>query len=133
MTSKLIATLHPQSGRRAADALSEHVVFHSPVADYYGRTDVAHLLATIGGVLDEIRPDRQLARNEETVTMISASYRGRRMTGTIDEIHDVEGRVLRATLLLRPLSAVREAIGGMQEALERAPLPSTVAPARDDI
>jgi hypothetical protein len=74
MTSKLIATLHPQSDGRDAEALSEHVVFHSPVADYYGRADVAHLLATIGGVLDEIRPDRQLVDNDETVTMISASY-----------------------------------------------------------
>jgi hypothetical protein len=39
----------------------------------------------------------------------------------------------RATLLLRPLSALREAIGGMQAALECAPLPSTVAPARHDV
>ena len=45
---------------------------HRPATDYYGRADVAHLLATIGGVLDEIRPDRQLVGDGETVTMISA-------------------------------------------------------------
>jgi hypothetical protein len=89
------------------------------------------LLATIGEVLDEIRPERQLAGRGETVTIISASYGGRRMTGVIDETEDSEGRVLRATLLLRPLSALREAIGGMQATLERAPLPSTPAPAHD--
>jgi hypothetical protein len=49
------------------------------------------------------------------------------MTGTIDEIHDAQGRVLRAILLLRPLSALQEAIGGMQAALERSPLSGAAA------
>lgn len=127
MTSKLLTALHPDVDGHAGEGLSEHVILHSPVTDYYGRADVAHLLATIGGVLDEVRPDRQLVRDSETVTMISASYRGRRMTGTLDEIHDAQGQVLRATLLLRPLSALREAIGGMQAALERSPLPGSAA------
>jgi hypothetical protein len=49
------------------------------------------------------------------------------MSGVLHETHDALGRVERATLLLRPLSTLLEAITAMRAALDRSPLPSTPA------
>jgi hypothetical protein len=46
------------------------------------------------------------------------------MHGVLDETHDRLGRVERATLLLRPLSALLDTITAMRTAPERSPLPS---------
>jgi hypothetical protein len=43
----------------------------------------------------------------------------------LDEHHDARGRVTEATLMLRPLGALRIAVQAMAVALERDPLPST--------
>ena len=129
MQSKLlpIAARHAQDGLR--DALSEHVVFRSPVRDYRGRADVAHILMTIGAVLDEIEVQRELVAERQVVTIITAAHGHHRMSGVLDETYDASGRVESATLLLRPLSTLLDAITAMRAALERSPLPSTlVAP-----
>ncbi len=107
--------------------LSEEVVFHGPTRDYRGRADVAHILMTIGTVLNEIEPHRQLVADCQVLTIITAAHKQHRMTGVLDETHDPLGRVEHATLLLRPLSTLLDAITAMREALERSPLPSTLA------
>ncbi len=84
---------------------------------------MAHILSTIGSVLDEIDTERELAADQDVVTLITATYNGRPMTGVLRETYDQLGHVDRATLLLRPLSALLNAIGGMRTALERSPLP----------
>jgi hypothetical protein len=125
MQSKLLALLKPNDQSRPQEALSEEVVFHSPVKDYHGRADVAHILSTIGMVLDQIDGHLELAADREIVTIITASHHGRQMTGMLYETHDATGRIDRATLLLRPLSTLREAISHMVTALEGSPLPSS--------
>ena len=126
MQSKLLAVTHPDPENRLDSALSEDVVFHSPVRDYRGRADVAHILMTIGGVLDEIDAQREFVGERQVVTIISATHGDHRMNGVLDETYDALGRVERATLLLRPLSALLAAITRMRTALERSPLPSTL-------
>ena len=127
MHSKLLP-LGPRSGEhRLHDALSEHVVFHSPVRDYSGRADVAHILMTIGGVLDDIEVQRELIAERHVVTIITAAHGPNRLSGVLDETYDAFGCVERATLLLRPLSAVLDAITAIRAALEQSPLPSTPA------
>ena len=106
-------------------ALSEDVVFHSPVRDYHGRADVAHILMTIGEVLDKIESQRELVAENHAVTIIDAAHAHHRMSGVLHETYDPLGRVERATLLLRPLSTLLDAITAMRAALERSPLPST--------
>jgi hypothetical protein len=106
--------------------LSEEVIFRSPVKDYHGPADVAHLLSTIGDVLDQIDAQHEFAADREVVTIITAVHGGEPMDGVIHEAHDAAGRVERATLLLRPLSTLRRAIDGMVAALEQSPLPSKV-------
>ncbi len=126
MPSKLLLLMQRDPENQLDEVLSEDVIFHSPVTDYRGRADVAHILMTIGSVLDEIAPRRELVAERQVVTIITAAHDDRRMTGVLDENYDVLGRVERATLLLRPLSALLDAIAGMRAALERAPLPSTL-------
>jgi hypothetical protein len=60
MQSKLLSLTRRDPENRLDEALSEHVVFHSPVRDYHGRADVAHILTTIGEVLDTIESQREL-------------------------------------------------------------------------
>jgi hypothetical protein len=128
MQSKLLLLIQPDPQNRLENVLSEHVVFHSPVRDYGGRADVAHLLMTIGSVLDEIEAQDELVAGRQVVTIITAARGDHRMTGALDETYDALGRVERATLLLRPMSALLDAISGMRAALERAPLPSSLPP-----
>jgi uncharacterized protein (TIGR02246 family) len=104
--------------------LGEDVVFHSPVTDYHGRGDVAHLLSTIASVVDAVSAERQLAWGREVITEVTMRHQGHCMTGLVSERYDDDGRVQEATLLLRPLWALNETINAMRAALERSPLPS---------
>lgn len=135
MQSKLLPLAQRGTENRLHNALREDVVFHSPVRDYHGRADVAHILMTIGRVLDKFESQRELVAERRVVTIISATYAHHRMSGVLHETYDARGRVEQATLLLRPLSTLLDAITAMRAALEQSPLPSTpvagTTPARD--
>jgi hypothetical protein len=124
MQSKLLSLTQSDPYNRLLDVLSEHVVFHSPVRDYRGPADVAHILTTIGEVLDTIEPQQEFVTEGQVVTIITATHAQLPMTGVLQETYDARGRVESATLLLRPLSVLLEAITAMRAALERSPLPS---------
>ncbi len=123
MRSKLLPLLKHDPHTRLQEALGDQVVFHSPARTYRGRANVAHILTTIGTVLDQIDGERELVAGEEVITLITASYSGHPMTGVVRETQDKLGHVTTATLLLRPLPALLNAISGMRIALERSPLP----------
>lgn len=125
MPSKLLSFTQPAAQADLRDSLSDHVVFHSPVRDYHGPADVAHILTTIGEVLDRIEAQGELVDGPNVVTILSAAHAHDEMSGVLYETHDALGRVESATLLLRPLSALLEAITAMRTALEQSPLPST--------
>lgn len=126
MPSKLLSLTHRGPENQLRNSLSEQVVFHSPVRDYHGPADVTHILMTIGDVLDGIDARRELVADRELITIIDAAHADHRMSGVLVETYDAMGRVERVTLLLRPLSALLEAITAMRTALERSPLPSTL-------
>lgn len=102
--------------------LSDSVRFHSPVADYEGRRDVAHLLSLIANVLEDLRPTRELGTSTSRTTFVEAVVKGVPIQGVIDEHHNGDGRLLEATLMLRPLSALRTAVAAMAQALDDEPL-----------
>ena len=83
MQSKILSLTQPNAVNQLANTLSEQVVFHSPVRDYRGRADVAHILITIGSVLDEIEAQHELIAERRIVTLITASHRDHRMTGVL--------------------------------------------------
>ena len=124
MQSKLLPLTRRDPDNGLCQALSEQVVFHSPVRDYHGRADVAHILVTIGGVLEEIDVQREFIAERQVVTIITTARADQRMSGVLHETYDAFGRVERATLVLRPLSTLLEAITAIRAALERSPLPS---------
>jgi hypothetical protein len=126
MQSKLLSLTKRDPENQLHNTLSENVVFHSPVRDYHGRADVAHILMTIGDVLDEIKAEGELVAEDQLVTFLTAARAHQRMSGVLHETYDALGRVEQATLLLRPLSALLEAITLMRAALEQSPVPSTL-------
>ena len=87
------------------------------MADYRGRDEVVHLLATIGGVIDDVRIRRGLADGAETVTFVEGQVAGRTVDGVLDEIRGADGLVSEITLTLRPLDALIEAVKRMGAAL----------------
>jgi len=124
MQSKLLALLQPHNESRPQQALSEQVVFHTPVSDYHGRADVAHVLSMIGAVLEQVNAERELAAGHRLVTLLTASHRDEPMKGVLYETHDAAGGIERAALLLGPRSTIRRAIADVVAALEQSPLPS---------
>ena len=124
MTSTLLPFLTDPDPTRLHVLLADNVCFHSPVADYDGRADVAHLFTTIASVLDTVDPVRVLAAGRERTTFLTGRAQGRSIDGVLDEHHDDLGRVVEVTLMLRPLAAVHTAVRAMAAALDTSPLPS---------
>ncbi|MEU3741276.1 MULTISPECIES: hypothetical protein [unclassified Streptomyces] len=110
--------------------LARDVVFHSPVADYGGRDDVAHLFAKIGQCLAGLEPLQEFTEpgaggdDRQSVTTFTARIGEESAYGAFVQHTDVEGRLSEATLLLRPLGALKAAVSRMGEALSADPLPS---------
>ena len=124
MPSPLVGLLQAPD-RDALEALLAYAArFHSPVADYEGHADVAHLLTLIATVVDDIQPTRELEDGEATTTFFSGTVAGRPAQGVLDERHHDHGRLVDATLMLRPFAALRVAMAAMAAALDAAPLPS---------
>lgn len=124
MPSPLVALLQAPD-RQALDALlAEAVLFHSPVADYEGRADVAHLLSLITTVLRDLQASRELVDGAASTTYITATVDARPVQGVLDEHYDGAGRLIDVTLMLRPFATVRVAIAAMAAGLASDPLPS---------
>lgn len=125
MKSRIVEHIAAPDRGALEAALAERVRFHSPVADYRGRDDVVHLLCHIATVLRAVEPTREVEDGPTTTTFFEARVGEHRLSGVLDEHHDARGRVTEATLMLRPLGALRIAVQAMAVALERDPLPST--------
>lgn len=123
MSSSIVALLQAPDRRALEESLSDSVRFHSPVADYEGRSDVAHVLSLIATVLEELRATRELETSTSLTTFLKATVNGRPIQGILDERHDQSGRLVEATLMLRPLSALRTAIEAMARKMHQKPLP----------
>jgi hypothetical protein len=104
--------------------LAPSVTFHSPVADYRGRDDVAHLLATIGRCLSDLEPAAQWATERRRLDEFTAHVGDRPVSGVLIRRVGPGGLIEEATLLLRPLGALQDAVAFMRDALRDDPLPS---------
>ena len=104
--------------------LADRVTFHSPVADYSGRADVAHLFATIGGVLTDLKEGQRYVDGPQTITTLTATVGDRGADGVFIQRLDDGGQLAEATLLLRPYAVLGESIARMKSALAADPLPS---------
>lgn len=126
-THGLLDLLGPERRTDLAALLSDDVTFSSPVADYHGKADVLHLLGLIGQVLDDRAATGVSFDGVARLTSIDARVRGERVEGVLRERHDARGRLIHATLFLRPLRPLRTAVGVMAELLTQSPLPSAMS------
>ena len=126
MTLDVRDVLAPGSPDKTRLLLAREVTFHSPVADYSGRDDVAHLFPKIGRCLTGIEPLREFteADGRHGVTTFNGKVGDESVYGAFVQQVDEQGRLTEATLLLRPLSTLRTAVSLMREALAADPLPS---------
>ena len=113
----LVESLRAGDRAAIAEQLTESVVFHSPVTDYRGRDEVAALLATIAGVIDDVRVRREVVQGDEVVTFFEGEIGGRAIDGVLDQRQASDGRLSEITLMLRPLDALLEGVKRMGAAL----------------
>ena len=117
----LLSAISERNREALAAIVADDVVFHSPVTTYHGRDQVVHLLALIGGVLDDLTATGEV----ETVTFVTGQLDGDELNGVLVEIGDDDGRIAEITLLLRPLATLQAAVRQMARALAEGPEPDT--------
>jgi hypothetical protein len=110
-----------------ADLLAADVTFSSPVADYHGRENAAHLLSLIATVLDDVALVRGWGDERETVSAFTARVDDGELQGILREERGPAGTLVQVTLFLRPYPVLRAAIATMRERLADSPLPRPAA------
>jgi hypothetical protein len=106
------------------ELLAPEVSFSSPFADYHGRADVVHLFVLIARVLGQPAVAGSASDGTWTYTSLTGSVDGRALEAVVRERHDEHGRLLHATLFLRPYRTLRAAMDAMGRLLAEDPLPS---------
>jgi hypothetical protein len=110
-----------------ADLLAEDVTFSSPVTDYHGRENAAHMLSLIATVLDDVAPVRGWSDERESLSAFTARVDDGELQGMLREERGPAGTLVRVTLFLRPYPVLRAAIATMRQRLADAPLPQRTA------
>jgi hypothetical protein len=124
MTGGLIELLQSTESGALGSRLADDAVFLSPVAEYSGRRDVAHILGLVSQVVSDIRPCRTWAGDGESVHAFTARVGDRTVDGMLRERWTQTGELSRVTLFLRPYRALAAAIEQMTNLLAQSPLPS---------
>jgi hypothetical protein len=128
MNSSLIIPLWQRRGTGAlTDLLAEDVTFSSPVADYHGRENAAHMLSLIATMLDDVAAVRGWGDERESVSAFTARTADGELQGILREERGPAGTLEQVTLFLRPYSVLRAAIAAMRQRLADAPLPRQTA------
>jgi hypothetical protein len=104
--------------------LAPEASFSSPFADYHGRADVIHLFGLIARVLEQPVVTGAATDGIWTYTSVTGTVAGGNLEAVVRERHDVDGRLLHATLFLRPYRTLRAAMDEMGRLLADEPLPS---------
>jgi 2-hydroxychromene-2-carboxylate isomerase len=123
MPVSLLNFLRSPEGVDLPSALAEDIRFHSPAADYAGRSDVAHLVTAISTVLEDMSTNRTLSQGATTTAFFTARVEGHVLDGVLDERFDADGRIAEASLFLRPYAGLGVAIDRMRAKLAQDPLP----------
>jgi hypothetical protein len=128
MDGSVILPIWQRRGTGAlTDLLAEDVTFSSPVADYHGRENAAHMLSLIATVIDDVAPARWWGDERESVSAFTARTADGELQGILREERGPAGTLVRVTLFLRPYPVLRAAIATMRQRLADAPLPQPTA------
>jgi hypothetical protein len=109
------------------DLLAEDATFSSPVADYHGRENAAHMLGLIATVLDDVALVREWGDERESLSAFTARVDDGELQGIVREERGPAGALVRVTLFLRPQAVLRAAIATMRLRLADSPLPRRTA------
>ncbi len=101
-------------------------MFSSPVADYRGRANAAHVLGLIATVLEQVDETARWCAERDSVFAFTAQVDGGALQGVIREECDAGGAITYVTLFLRPYRVLRGAMATMAQRLEDSPLPESV-------
>jgi hypothetical protein len=112
---------------KLTNLLAEDATFSSPVADYHGRENAAHMLSLIATVLDEVTVVRGWGDERESVSAFTARVDDGELQGILREERGPAGTLVQVTLFLRPQAVLRAAIATMRERLADSPLPRPTA------
>jgi hypothetical protein len=91
------------------DLLAEDVTFSSPVADYHGRENAAHMLGLIATVLEDIDQGRGWGDGREWLSAFTARVDDAELQGILREERNPAGQLMQVTLFLRPQPVLRAA------------------------
>jgi hypothetical protein len=128
MDSSVILPMWRTGGAAAqTDLLAEDATFSSPVADYHGRENAAHMIRLIATVLEDVAPVRRWGDERESLSAFTARVDGGELQGILREERGPGGKLVRVTLFLRPYPVLRAAIAKMQQRLADSPLPQRTA------
>ena len=122
--SKYPILLRARDHANPATLLAEDVTFASPFAEYHGQADICHLFRLIGRVLTEPAIIGSASDGVWTYTSLTAKADGHELEAVLRERHDTDGRLVHATLWLRPYRSLRAAMDAMGRLLADTPLPS---------
>jgi hypothetical protein len=126
MESSLILPLWRTGATGAlTELLAEDVTFSSPVADYHGRENAAHVLGLIATVLEDVDTVRSWGDGRESLSAFAARVDGGDLQGILREERGPAGKLAQVTLFLRPCPVLRVAIAKMRQRLDGSPLPRT--------
>jgi hypothetical protein len=124
MESSLILAVWRTGGTGAlTDLLAEDVTFSSPVADYHGRGNAAHMLGLIATVLEDVAPVQGWGDGREWLSAFTARVDDGELQGMLREERGPAGKLVQVTLFLRPYPVLRVAIAKMRQRLADSPLP----------
>src|SRR4051794_11158818 len=98
-SAALIEALRRADAEGVSALLAESVSFNSPVATYTNRADIAHLLAIIGGLVDELEPEAEFRDGPQTVTLMRVAIAEHWLDGALIQTVDPEGRLVELTLM----------------------------------
>jgi hypothetical protein len=93
--------------------LADDVAFHSPVQTYRGRDQAVLMLATVGGVIDDVEATREV----DGITFFCAVVEEHPVDGVLVEHEDAAGHIGEVTLMMRPLAQLQAAVARMTRAL----------------
>ncbi|MFI9414632.1 hypothetical protein [Nocardia gamkensis] len=108
--------------KRVTSSLRTDSTFSSPVADYHGRADVAHMLGLIATVLEGVEQTGRWGGERDRLFAFTARVDGHELQGILREEFATAGGLEHVTLLLRPYRVLRTAIAKMAQQLKVSPL-----------
>ena len=95
-------------------AVSDDVVFHSPVADYRGRETAGPVLRALMGVVGDVEVTRTFDAPGDVAAFLTGTVAGRDVDGVLRIAGDPACDL---TLMIRPLDALLAGVEEMRRAL----------------